>query len=201
MEMAMNNKSRAKFFSLLHQATRNLGLSEREEIDEYRHKVMAEEANCNSMKQLSLKGYEACMRRFALDAGNYLEAGTYSISAIKRKAYIVKVMAMQIMQLKGGSEHEARSYIAGILSQARIACGKTIEDGSFWMDINPKALLFLIPILDTYRRRLLKQRFPEMKQAFDPSLRFEVGRDSSSVTYGVAAEYRQDQSFKVHVIQ
>jgi hypothetical protein len=62
------------------------------------------------------------------------------------------------MQLKSCAlgTTEAADYLAGIVEQSRIPCGRDVRDSSFWLDCAPGNILALFQILDTHRRRLLR---------------------------------------------
>lgn len=189
-----------KFFSMLRKAALNLGLDTPREVEEYRHKVMLEEAGCESIKQLNRKAaFDACISRFATDAGEYLAAIEIGLQETKRRAYVVKVMSIQIMQLKGGSEIEARDYLEGLINQARIPCGVCTSDNSFWMDVSPTSLQHLLQILDTYRRKLLKANFPAFPAKFDDTVRYSVDGPIRERTTGIPSTYYADIPFKVNV--
>lgn len=147
----------SKFFAMLKRAAQNLDLTSPADIDDYRHRVMREEAGVDSIKDMDrIGGYDACIRRFAIDAGDYLQAINIGIMDAKRKAYIVKMIAIEIMKLKGCSALDVRNYLLGVINQAGIARGASRDDDKFWLDASPVALTQLIQILDTYRRRLIK---------------------------------------------
>lgn len=189
-----------KFFAMLRKAALNLGLDTPREVEEYRHQVMLEEAGCESIKQLNRKAdFDACIARFATDAGEYLTAIEIGLMETKRRAYVVKVMSIQIMQLKGGSEIEARDYLEGLINQARIPCGVCTSDNSFWMDVSPTSLQHLLQILDTYRRKLLKANFPAFPAKFDDTVRYSVDGPICERTTGLPPTYYADIPFKVNV--
>lgn len=191
-----------KFFSMLRKAALNLGFETSEEIEEYRHRVMLEETGCESVKQLNRKAaFDACLKRFAVDAGDYASAIDIGLQDVNRKAYVVKVMSLQIMQLKGGSESDARDYLDGIINQARIPCGVCTTDNSFWMDVSPSSLQHLLQILDTYRRKLLKANFPASPVAFDDTVRFEVSGPIRTRYTGIPRSYYATAPFKVNIRQ
>lgn len=191
-----------KFFSMLRKAALNLGLDTPQEVEEYRHQVMREEAGCESVKQLNRKAdFDACIRRFASDAGEYLTAIDIGLQETKRRAYVVKVMSIQIMQLKGGSEADARDYLQGLINQARIPCGVCTTDNSFWLDVSPSSLQHLLQILDTYRRKLLKANFPAAPVKFDDSVRFEVSGQIRTRYTDIPRSYYATAPFKVNIRQ
>jgi len=189
-----------KFFTLLRKAALNLGLDTPQEVEEYRHQVMREEAGCDSIKQLNRKAdFDACIKRFAADAGDYLQAVEIGLQETKRRAYVVKVMSVQIMQLKGVSETDARNYLEGLINQARVPCGVCTTDNSFWMDVSPSALQNLLQILDTYRRKLLKANFPAYPMKFDDTVRYEVSGPIRTRYTGIPSTYYSRIPFKVNV--
>lgn len=188
-----------KFFSMLRKAASNLGLDTPAEVEDYRHRVMREEAGCDSIKQLNRKAdFDACLARFATDAGDYLGAIEIGLMDAKRHAYVVKVMSIQIMQLKGGAEAEARNYLEAIITQARIPCG-VASDNSFWMDVAPSSLQNLLQILDTYRRKLIKANFPGTPTTFDDTVRYIIDGPIATRETGIPRTYYAAQPFKVNV--
>jgi len=190
----------AKFFTLLRKAAFNLGLDTHKDVEKYRHQVMREEAGCDSIKQLNRKAdFDACIKRFAADAGDYIQAVEIGLQETKRRAYVVKVMSIQIMQLKGGSETDARNYLESIISQARIPCGVCTTDNSFFMDVSPSSLQNLIQILDTYRRRLLKANFPYHQMKFDDTVRYNVDGTIRTRYTGIPSTYYANLPFNVNV--
>jgi len=189
-----------KFFTMLLKAALNLGLYTPQEVEEYRHRVMREEAGCDSIKQLNRKAdFDACIKRFAADAGDYLEAIEIGLQETRRRAYVVKVMSVQIMQLKGGPENDARNYLEGLINQARIPCGVCTTDNRFWMDVSPSSLKNLLQILDTYRRKLLKANFPDYPVRFDDTVRYEVDGCIKTRHTGIPSSYYANLPFKVNV--
>jgi len=189
-----------KFFSMLRKAALNLGLDTPQEVEEYRHQVMREEAGCDSIKQLNRKAdFDACIKRFSADAGDYLQAVEIGLQETKRRAYVVKVMSVQIMQLKGGSETDARNYLEGLISQARVPCGVCTTDNSFWMDVSTRSLQNLLQILDTYRRKLLKANFPSYPVKFDDSVRYDVSGPIRSRYTNIPSTYYAQLPFHVNV--
>jgi len=150
---------RSAFFRALQAAARELGLDTPEEREAYRKRVMREETGKAHLAQLSRTAdFDACMRRFAADAGDYETASRFAVADVARSAALVRICCAQVMQLKGCAlgTTEAAEYLAGIVEQARIACGRDLRDSSFWMDCAPDNLLVLFQILDTHRRRLLR---------------------------------------------
>ena len=196
---AITHAQYPKFFAMLRKAALNLGLDTPQEVEDYRHRVMREEAGCDSIKQLNRKAaFDACLARFATDAGDYLGAIEIGLMDAKRHAYVVKVMSIQIMQLKGGAEAEARNYLEAIITQARIPCG-VASDNSFWMDVAPSSLQNLLQILDTYRRKLIKANFPDTPVTFDDTVRYVIDGPIATRETGIPRTYYANLPFKVNV--
>lgn len=150
---------RSAFFRALQAASIELGHATPEERETYRKTVMREETGKEHLAQLSrTKDFDACMRRFASDAGDFETASRFAIADDARKAAILRICCAQVLQLKGcvAGSTEAADYLAGIVEQARVPCGRDVRDSSFWMDCAPGNILALFQILDTHRRRLLR---------------------------------------------
>lgn len=189
-----------KFFTMLRKAALNLGLDTPQEVEEYRRQVMFEEAGCASIKEMNNKAdFDACIKRFSADAGEYLDAIEIGLQETRRKAYVVKVMSIQIMQLKGGSESDARNYLEGLINQARVSCGINTSDNSFWMDVSPTSLQHLLQILDTYRRKLLKANFPGSPVKFDDTVRYEIDGCIKVRYRDISPTYYSNIPFNVNV--
>lgn len=150
---------RSAFFRALQAASIELGHATPEEREAYRKTVMREETGKDHLAQLSrTKDFDACMRRFAADAGDFEAASRFAIADDARKAALVRICCAQVLQLKGcvAGTTEAADYLAGIVEQARVPCGRDVRDSSFWLDCAPSNVLALFQILDTHRRRLLR---------------------------------------------
>jgi len=150
---------RSAFFRALQVASIELGHDTAEEREAYRKTVMREETGKAHLAQLSRTAdFDACMRRFAADAGDYETASRFAVADGARKAALVRICCAQVLQLKGcmAGTTEAADYLAGIVEQSRVPCGRDISDSSFWMDCAPDNLLSLFQILDTHRRRLIR---------------------------------------------
>ena len=170
-DFVMSRAQRARFFGMATKAAQELG----EDAEAYRRKVMCEVGGVLSSSDIrSAADYERIIARFASDAGDYQAAGEAAAGDAKRKAYLVKVCAIQVMQLKGGDESLARDYLEGVVHQARIPCGVNTADNSWWMDVPPGSLDLVLRILDTERRRLLKQLMATFSLKLDDTVRFEV---------------------------
>ena len=174
-------RQRAALFRAHHAACVNLGLSAAAEREEYRKRVMREETGKEHLADLGRTAdFDKVMKRFAADAGDYETACRFAVGDEARKVALVRICCAQVLQLNGcrtGSEN-AVDYLAGIVEQARIPCGRSLLDSSFWMGVSPDSLLVLFQILDTHRRRLLRGlldgRTVRSFLGFDPSAQYEL---------------------------
>ena len=180
MNKTLTPAQRAAFFRALQAASAELGHATAAEREAYRKAVMREETGKAHLAQLSRTAdFDACMRRFAADAGDYEAAARFGVADAARKAALVRICCAQVMQLKGcaAGTTEAAEYLAGIVEQARVPCGRDIRDSSFWMDCAPDNLRTLFQILDTHRRRLLRAMFDGRTArgflAFDPTVVYQ----------------------------
>ena len=197
---------RSAFFRALQAASIELGYDTPEEREAYRKTVMHEECGKEHLAQLSrTKDFDACMRRFAADAGNFEEAARFAIADDARKAAILRICCAQVMQLKGctAGTTEAADYLSGIVEQARVPCGRDIHDSSFWMDCAPGSLLTLFQILDTHRRRLLRgildPRTARTFIKFDPGIVYQPLPDGEMRIKYVPRAYSSLETVRVNV--
>ena len=180
MNKTLTPAQRAAFFRALQVACIELGHTTPGEREAYRKTVMREETGKDHLAQLSRTAdFDACMRRFAADAGDFEAASRFGVADVARKAALVRICCAQVMQLKGCTPGttEAVDYLSGIIDQARVPCGRDLDDDSFWLDCNPDNLLVLFQILATHRRRLLRGmidgRTARGFMAFDPTLVYQ----------------------------
>ena len=197
---------RSAFFRALQAASIELGLDTAEDRETYRKTVMREETGKEHLAQLSrTKDFDACMRRFAADAGDYEAASRFAIADDARKAALVRICCAQVMQLKGctAGTTEAADYLSGIVEQARVPCGRDIHDSSFWMDCAPGSPLTLFQILDTHRRRLLRgildPRTARTFIKFDPGIVYQPLPDGEMRIKYVPRAYSSLETVRVNV--
>ena len=197
---------RSAFFRALSAASIELGHDTAEDRETYRKTVMREETGKERLAQLSrTKDFDACMRRFAADAGDYEAASRFAIADDARKAALVRICCAQVMQLKGctAGTTEAADYLSGIVEQARVPCGRDIHDSSFWMDCAPGSLLTLFQILDTHRRRLLRgildPRTARTFIKFDPGIVYQPLPDGGLRIKHVPRAYSSLETVRVNV--
>lgn len=149
---------RAAYFRAFSAACQNLGLTGREEREEYRKAAMLEACGKEHLRELNrTTDFDKVMAKYTADSGDWQAASKYAIGDTYRLAVMVKICCSQVMQLKGipvGSD-AAQKYLAGILRQSRISCGRSADNSSFWMDVPKASLASVFMMLDTHRRRLL----------------------------------------------
>ena len=197
---------RSAFFRALQAASIELGHDTPEEREAYRKQVMREEAGKEHLAELSRTAdFDAVMRRFASDAGDFETASRFAIADDARKAAILRICCAQVLQLKGcaAGTAEAADYLSGIVEQARIPCGRDVRDSSFWMDCAPGNVLTLFQILDTHRRRLLRGlldgRTARAFLGFDPSIVYQPRSSGGlSITYDAHA-YDSLTSVRIYI--
>lgn len=151
----LSPKMRAAFFATAAKNAAALGY----EQDEYRYRVMLEEAKVRHFKDLTPGGWEKCMARMKSDLGDWEGASRYALKSEKRYAHLCEERANEICRLKGipeGTDEGAR-YIAGILRQSRMYQSKASFDYDWWQDLTEEKLRTLFFILDTHSRRLKKE--------------------------------------------
>ena len=179
-------------------ACAELGIGRESERQAYRRRVVRELTGRASIKEVSsAEGYEAVMARLWADAGDFLRAADYSIAPERRLAYVVRVLACQLMQLKGGSEADAQAYVGGVLDQARVPNGRSLDDGGWWMDVAPQRVRDLVQILDTERRRILR-RLGARPLAFNAAVRYSLDGPVLAIE-GVARGYYDRARVRVTV--
>jgi hypothetical protein len=172
MSTGLTKAQMALYWRAFAAACRNLGLVEKAEREEYRKEVMSMEAGKKSIKELSKTAdFDAVLARFQSDGGEYSAAIETGSQDLKRMAYLIKVLCLQLMQLKGGDGADARAYLGGMLSQARLP-NKCLSDDSYQVEVSPKYARAVVAMLNTHRRRLLRRW--SSHAAFSPTIRYEV---------------------------
>lgn len=196
--LPLTARQRAAFWEAHRAACVNLELSTREEREAYRKLVMREECGRLHLSELNrTDDFDRVMARFAKDAGDWQEASRFAVADEARQAALIRICLAQVMQLKGcpaGSVAGAE-YLAGIVEQARIPCGRDVRDSSFWLDVAPGSLLVLFQILDTHRRRMLRQLASDAPLGFDAGAVYALKESGDGVVIkwepGAYAELNQ----------
>lgn len=181
-------------------ACATLGIRSEEDRRSYRRLVVRELAGCGSIKDVrNAEAYDAVMARLWSDAEDYEKASHYRINQERKLAYVIRVLATQLMQLKGGAEAVAQAYIGGILEQSRISHGRSLSDGTYWMDVAPSQLSTLVAILDTERRRILRRHGATNLMSFTDKVRYEID-GPVLIRHGVAPGYYGQAALHVNVL-
>ena len=181
----------AVYFRAATRAARELG----EHLNDYRKRVMRDVCGVDSVRDLNRTGdFDAVMSRFYEDAGDYAAAAQYLIGDHRRIGYIIKVCAIQLMQLKSANQAEARRYLAGVLDRCRIAHGVQLDTDAYWMDLSIGEALKVFQILDTHRRRLLRGYVGP--STFSPNVRYSFSGDTLT-RERVTSDYYESQPFNV----
>ena len=163
---AITRPQMAAYWRAASAAAREIG----EPVDAYRKRIMKELCGVDSVKKLNrTTDYDAVMRRFAADAGDYAAAARYAVSDSRRMAFLVRACARQVLQLNGchaGDAGAARNYLAGVVGRSRLLCGGDPRSLSFGLDMDPCGLRAVFCMLDVHRRRLLRRICPTGSDAF-----------------------------------
>jgi len=187
--LPLTAKQRGCFWEAHRAACVELELSTREERETYRKLVMREECGKEHVSQLSRTAdFDRVMARFAKDAGDWETAGRFSVADEARQVALIRICLAQLMQLKGcpAGSTDGAEYLAGIVEQAKIPCGRDVRDSSFWLDCNPGNLVTLFRILDTHRRRMLRRLSSEAPLGFDAGVVYALKPSGD----GVVIEWR-----------
>ena len=175
--LPLTARQRACFWEAHKAACIELELATRDEREAYRKRIMRETCGKEHLAELGrTDDYDRVMARFAKDAGDWQAAAKFAVADEARQAALIRICCAQVMQLKGceaGTEAGA-AYLAGIVEQARIQCGRDVRESSFWMDVAPRSLVTLFRILDTHRRRLIKRLCPAAPLSFDAHTGYTV---------------------------
>lgn len=190
----MTELQRKLYFGMAQRAAAHLGIY----CQDYRTQVMKEELGISSSLEIkSAAEFDAIIRRFAVDAGDWAAAADAGLGDVKRVAYAVKVCAIQLMQLKGGATINAAKYLEGVLRQAHFACGWTGDE--FYMDIPAQSLRAVFQILDSERRRLCRCYFGLGELAINYSLRYQKLPDGEMKKIPVERGYYAAQPFNLNI--
>lgn len=190
----MSDLQRKMFFGMAQRAATHLG----ELCQDYRKNAMHEELGITSSMQIkSPAEYDAMIRRFAVDAGDWAFAADTGLSDIKRFVYLIKVCAIQLMQLKGGDEVAAAHYLEGVVKQAGFM-GGWLGNG-FFLDIPARQLRTVFNILDSERRRLHRRYLVEGELALDYKSRYEALPSGYFIKKPVERGYYAAKPFNINI--
>lgn len=201
--LPLTARQRACFWEAHKAACIEMELSTRDEREAYRKRVMREECGKEHVSELGRTAdFDKVMARFARDAGDWQAAAKFAAADEARQAALVRICCAQILQLKGCGEactEAGAEYLAGVVEQARIPCGRDVRDSSFWLDCNPRSLVTLFRILDTHRRRLIKRLCPAAALAFDAHTVYTVLPDGLRSSFVPGVYDGRDSSIRVNV--
>ncbi len=191
-------RQQSMFWAVFNKACDAQGVFGSADRTEYRHRLIEEETGKTSLASINrTTEFDRVMFRLAADAGDVMQAGAFAVSDARRMGYLIKVCCLQLMQLKGGSVSDARRYLGGLLDQARVANGVHTDDNSYWMDASFGQGQKLFQMLDTHRRRLLRDRAYD-RTSFDPRVRYEVDGPSILTIQHVSDDYYSTIPFSVN---
>lgn len=192
----LTSAQKALYWRMLKKACDALGIFSQDEREEYRKRVMRESTGKEHLELLSRTGdFDAVLRRFSADAGDFEKTGHFAIADERRMGYLIKVCCLQLMQLKAIPEADARRYLGGVLDQCRIANGTRTDDNSYWLDVPFGQAHKVFMMLDKHRQRLL--HLHSVPTTFNPSVRYEVN-GPILVRQAVAPNYYASAPFKVN---
>lgn len=202
--LPLTARQRACFWEAHKAACIELELSTRDEREAYRKLVMREECGKAHVSELSRTAdFDRVMARFARDAGDLQAAAKFAVADEARQAALIRICLAQLMQLKGcpAGSADGADYLAGIVEQARIPCGRDVRDSSFWLDCAPRHLVALFRILDTHRRRLLRRLSAAAPLGFDASVVYALKAtgDGVIINWQPAAYADLGQRIRVNV--
>ena len=192
----LTSAQKSLYWRMLKKACDALGIFSQDEREEYRKRAMRESTGKEHLELLSRTGdFDAVLRRFSADAGDFEKTGHFAIADERRMGYLIKVCCLQLMQLKAIPEADARRYLGGVLDQCRIANGTRTDDNSYWLDVPFGQAHKVFMMLDKHRQRLL--HLHSGPTTFNPSVRYEVN-GPILVRQSVAPNYYASAPFKVN---
>ena len=153
----MTKKQIKMFWPKFNAACRELGLKTVAERDEYRDRVLWEEAKSHRLHEVTpTDGFERVMTRLAADSGDMAFASRMAIGSDRRMAALIDDCARQVFELSGNAGDRA-SYARAILKQSGVEA-EPRHASDWWLDYPDEIHTRVFFILDTYRRRLVHRR-------------------------------------------
>lgn len=140
--------------------------------DEWRRAIIRQECGCTSLRDVG-RGtvLDRLLKRLAIEAGDYARAGEMEVAGAERIRHRCADCARQICEIAAPEGYDLKTeadrwvYVSGVASQA--------YRGRAWLDITEDELASVFMMLDSYRRRLLKnagwrggRKHPEEPLAF-----------------------------------
>ena len=169
----MTKKQIKMFWPRFNAACRELGLKTVAERDEYRDRVLWEEAKSHHLHEVTqTEGFERVMTRLAADSGDMAFASRMAIGSDRRMAALIDDCARQVFELSGNAGDRA-SYARAILSQSGVEADPR-HRSDWWMDYPEDAYMRVFYSLDTHRRRLIRRRMESTGARL--TIRYRYGR-------------------------
>ncbi len=161
--MKLTKSQQGQFWRVFAAACSNLGISNSQKADEYRHQVLMEVAGDEHIGNLDrTAGFDSVMGRLAEDAGDYELAAKYVGGGVERYRKLIVDRAGEIVSAGGGTATPER-YVAGIIWQGRLVYrpfdtvetfARKLADGGAWMDIPQQTLRLVLQIVTSEWRKV-----------------------------------------------
>lgn len=160
--MKISKQQQGQFWRVFAQACTSLGIPG-DGRDEYRHRVIREEAGVEHLGDISPTGdFDKVMTRLALDAGDFALAAKYSAGDVSRYRKLILDRAGDII---AGTATTPGEYVAGIVFQGRMVyrpydTPKTFgakldsDDLGVWTDMPVATLRLVLQIVTTEWRKV-----------------------------------------------
>ena len=131
----------------------------KQERDAFRHEIILRATGCASLRDVDkTTGFDKLMLEVATLAGDYEAAARWGNAAENRLAHMMRECARQIGEIAG--DPHGWEYCRDTLRQAGLP-----QD---WQDVPESLLASTFKILDTHRRRLLRNNASWMRRADAP---------------------------------
>ena len=151
----ITKKQRNAFWRLFGAACSEQGIPASQR-DDYRHQILKEYSGNEHLANLGkMGGYESVMARLAEDANDFEAAAYWTNANSRRYNSMAEDCARQIFEICNQPGCDPKGYVQAILKQSHLAT--TLEGGASWLDVPEDDLPKLFMMLDTERRRMLKQ--------------------------------------------
>ncbi len=136
--------------------------------EDYRHSLIEKAVPTSRGSLKAIKSgaeFDSLMLALAHEAQDFDAAQKYVVAEGNRLAKMTEALVWQIWQIENGLTREknhstaltAPEYISGILRQAHFPSSPYLTAEGWWLDCTIPHLQKLIQMLDTHRRRLLRQ--------------------------------------------
>ena len=158
----MTAAQKGQFWRTFRDACLVLGLQDKDEQAAYRHSVMRECCGKEHLNDLNTTtDYEAVMQRLAADAGDWARAASFMAGNARRIGAMVADCARQVFELTGIATGDAAGYAQGILRQSGLERAGAFAGEAWFMDYPEATPAKVFQMLDSHRRRLIRQKRQE----------------------------------------